>query len=102
MAADLRVLKVGSVIYVPAARGINLPDGTLHSGFFVVRDRGSAIKNNGDLARFDFFIGTDSWRNTSNPFVKLRFSDKGAKFSYYVVRGATAELIRLQRNFPRL
>jgi hypothetical protein len=102
VAADARLLKVGSVIYIPAVRGMPLPDGSAHNGFFVVRDRGGAIKDRGAMARFDFFIGTDSWQNTSNPLVKLRFADQRSRFSYYVVRGATAELIRLQRNFPRM
>jgi hypothetical protein len=102
VAADARLLKVGSVIYVPAVRGLRLPDGSSHNGFFVVRDRGGAIKDRGATARFDFFIGTDSWQNTRNPLVRLRFSDQKTKFSFYIVRGATAELIRVQRNYPEM
>ncbi|MBC7421591.1 MAG: hypothetical protein H7328_12760, partial [Bdellovibrio sp.] len=54
VAADLSIYKAGTVIFIPALVGLLLPDATLHAGYFIVRDTGSAIRGYG---RFDFFTG---------------------------------------------
>ncbi len=55
IAADLKIHKPGDIIYVPTAKGLKLPDGSLHPGFFQVRDTGSAFVGIG-AQRVDLFI----------------------------------------------
>lgn len=43
VAVDPTVIPLGSRVYIPAARGTPLPNGTLHDGFFAAVDIGSAI-----------------------------------------------------------
>lgn len=99
LAADLRVHKTGDVIYIPKVRGIRLPDGKTHDGYFVIRDRGGAIKGRG---RFDFFAGFLSYRDPSNPFAALGLGDKRNRFEYVEVKGEIAQRVLAARNFPRL
>lgn len=99
LAADLTLYKPGEVIFVPAVVGLELPDGTLHHGFFVIRDSGRGIKGHG---RFDFFSGQYSWRNPENPFKKLRLGDVNTNIPYYRISGEVANMIRLDRGFPNL
>lgn len=42
-AVDPTVVPLGSKLYIPAARGARLPDGTVHDGYFHAIDIGSAI-----------------------------------------------------------
>ena len=51
------------------ARGIRLPDGTIHDGYFIVRDTGGAFHGIGTLM-IDLFTGTG--------FQKSRFSSQKA------------------------
>lgn len=99
LAADLTLYKPGEVIFVPAVAGLALPDGTIHHGFFIIRDKGSRIEGYG---RFDFFSGAFSWRNPLNPFKKLRLGDKTTGIPYYRISGETAKKILLDRGFPNL
>lgn len=99
LAADLSIYKPGQVIYVPAIRGTQLPDGTKHSGYFVIRDQGRGIKGTG---RFDFFSGTFSWRDSRNPFKKLGLGDTKTKVPYFKVSGKTARQVLEHRAFPKL
>lgn len=99
IAADLSIYKPGDVIYVPAVVGLELPDGSQHTGYFVVRDTGRAIKGRG---RFDFFSGHISWRDDANPFKKIGLTNKAQRFEYYRIKGERAEQIRDERNFPKL
>ncbi|MEK6625676.1 MAG: 3D domain-containing protein [Bdellovibrionota bacterium] len=55
IAADLKVHKPGEILYVPTAKGLKLPDGTTHLGFFEVRDTGSAFVGIG-AQRVDLFV----------------------------------------------
>ena len=43
LAVDPTVVPLDSVLYIPAARGATLPDGTIHDGYFKALDIGSAI-----------------------------------------------------------
>lgn len=99
VAADLSIFKAGDVIYVPKVAGTLLPNGETHHGYFIVRDMGGVIDGDG---RFDFFSGFSSWRDTTNPFNKLKLTDINTKTPYYRVSGETADIVRKVRNFPGL
>jgi len=99
VAADLRIYKPGDVLFIPGVVGAELPDGSKHSGYFVVRDKGRAIVGKG---RFDFYSGFMSWRDPKNPFVKLGLSDKRTRINYYKMKGEVTDKIRKYRGFPRL
>jgi 3D (Asp-Asp-Asp) domain-containing protein len=99
LAADLRFYKPGDVVYVPGVTGAPLPDGSKHSGFFVVRDRGRAIKGRG---RFDFYSGSIHWQDPRNPFTKLGLADKRTRIPYFKITGDIAKKVREQRGFPSL
>lgn len=99
LAADLNVYKPGDVIYVPKVNGMLLPNGKVHDGYFIVRDQGRGITGKG---RFDFFSGFYSWRNQSNPFVKVGLRDQTNRFEYMRVTGPKAQQVRRNRAFPAL
>jgi 3D (Asp-Asp-Asp) domain-containing protein len=99
VAADLNFHKAGDVIYVPKVKGTVLPNGEIHDGFFVVRDRGGAIKGQ---HRFDFFTGSYDWHDPQNPFKKLGLSDVNAKFQYYKLKESAASQVRGRRGYPGL
>lgn len=99
LAADLSIYKPGDVIYIPTLHGVELPDGTIHDGYFVIRDRGRGIKGPG---RFDFFSGDHSWWNTENPFFKLGLANQKNQMFYVKIEGPVADQVRKARNYPRL
>jgi 3D (Asp-Asp-Asp) domain-containing protein len=82
LAVDPRVVPLGTVLYVPAARGvaITLPDGSTaqHDGWFYAADRGGAIKGN----HVDVFLGSAS----DNPFAFVK-SKAEPTFAAYVIAG---------------
>ncbi len=45
VAVDTSVVPLDSIVYIPAARGSTLPDGTIHDGYFEAIDIGTAIVN---------------------------------------------------------
>lgn len=98
IAADLSIYKLGDVIFVPAIAGIKLPDESQHSGYFIVRDTGSAIKGKG---RFDFYTGYYGLNHPKNVFVKYQLGDKNTRLPYYKVVDTIAQKVRSSRNFPR-
>lgn len=73
IAADQSIYPFGTVIYVPQALGVKLPDGSLHKGFFKVADVGGAIKGN----HIDVF----TIQGFKFPFVK---SSSSATFEAYI------------------
>jgi len=99
VAADLKFHKPGDVIFIPVLRGIELPNGTKHDGYLIVRDVGRAIKGSG---RFDFFSGYLSWKDHNNPFAKIGLGDSSKRFRYYKIQGATAKAVLSHRQFPGL
>ncbi|OFZ31606.1 MAG: hypothetical protein A2622_03215 [Bdellovibrionales bacterium RIFCSPHIGHO2_01_FULL_40_29] len=99
LAADLSIYKLGDVIYIPDAVGLQLPGGSQHNGYFIVRDTGGGIKGHG---RFDFFSGFDSLKNPSHPFRKLQFNDRTTHVPFFLVTGSVAQEILDMRNFPLL
>jgi 3D (Asp-Asp-Asp) domain-containing protein len=64
IAVDPKVIPIGSVVYIPAIRGIRLPTGETHDGYFLAHDIGGAIKEK----RIDIFVGPES--DTHNTFTK--------------------------------
>lgn len=100
IAADNKVHKVNEIIYVPAAKGILLPDGTTHEGYFIVRDTGGAFNGIGSQ-RVDMFTGTDP--DFDNTFQKAGFHHK-RPLDAFKIKGNSAELIRekLRERFNEL
>lgn len=99
IAADLTIHKVGEVIFVPKLVNTRLPDGTLHNGYLIIRDRGEAILG---ADRFDFFTGFFGPYDSGNVFAKLGFGDKKHRFGYQKVSGNIAKIIREYRNYPNI
>lgn len=100
VAADPRFHRNGDVIFVPAVRGTVLPTGDIHDGYFVVRDRGGAIKG---ADRFDFFTGFMDYRNPANPFVEIGLSNKKSDLDYIKIKNEEIKKNVLQnRNYPGL
>jgi hypothetical protein len=99
VAADLSIYRPGDVIFVPIARGIELPDGTKHSGYFIVRDTGRNILGK---TRFDFFTGHISWRDDENPFSNAGLANKANRFQFMKIKGAKAKAFSLLRSYPKL
>ncbi len=97
LAADLIYHKPGDVIFVQQVVGTVLPGGERHTGYFIIRDKGGAIKG---ADRFDFFTGFLDYRHLENPFTKLGLHDKKTKFEYRKVTGIEAENIKKKRNYP--
>jgi 3D (Asp-Asp-Asp) domain-containing protein len=81
IAVDTKVLPLGTVVYVPAARGVEvtMPSGrkAKHDGYFFASDRGGAISGN----HIDVFAG--HW--AENPFPSFIFSTAQKTFEAYVI-----------------
>lgn len=90
IAADNKIHKVNEIIYIPAAKGIELPDGTTHEGYFIVRDTGGAFNGIGSQ-RIDLFTGTDP--DFANAFQRAGFHHK-RPLPAFKIKGDSAELIR--------
>lgn len=100
VAADANFYPSGTVIFVPRVRGLELPTGEIHDGFFIVRDEGGGIRG---PDRFDFFTGYEDAVSKKNPFVKLGLGDPSYRFAYTVVKDqALIKEFRRFRNFPKL
>lgn len=100
IAADNTVHKIGDIIYIPAVDGMRLPDGSLHEGFFVVRDTGGAFDGIGSQ-RVDLFTGLEPDYN--NVFSRAGF-DHHKPLKAFKLRGGSAKLIeqRLKDQFGDL
>lgn len=94
VAVDPGVIPIGSVLYIPAARGvvITLPGGgqAVHDGYFYAADVGGAVQGN----HIDVFIGP----TTRNPFAFVRSTQSGS-FQAFLVNDAQiqAQLASLHR-----
>lgn len=99
VAADLNFHKLGDVIFVPSVRGITLPNGDIHDGYFVVRDSGSNLKED---VRFDFFTGFEDIKSENNVFRKLGLYTKDNRFRFQKVTDENATKVRVKRNYPKL
>ena len=99
VAADLKLYHTGDVLFVPAIRGVQLPDGSKHTGYFIVRDTGNLITGKG---RFDFYSGFLHWTDKRNPFKKLGLADIKTQIPYKIIGGALAVSARNSRAFPKI
>ncbi|MBC7371528.1 MAG: murein transglycosylase [Bdellovibrionaceae bacterium] len=99
IAADPAFHKPGDVIFVPKIVGLELPDGTKHNGYFIVRDEGGAILGE---SRFDFFTGFYGPYDKRNSFARMGLSDKKNKFGYQEMPEAIAQKVREFRNYPNI
>lgn len=91
VAVDRTVIPIGSLIYIPAARGqkIILPSGESieHDGYFYAADVGGAINNN----HIDVFLGISQ----QNPFSFIQ-SKASSTFTAFLINDAKAlESIKL-------
>lgn len=96
IAADPAYYAAGDVIFVPDIVGTVLPDGSIHDGFFTVRDSGHAIKG---IDRFDFFIGFDR-PNSNHIFYKKGLSSKESRLIYYRAMPIKQAQVKAERQFP--
>ncbi len=100
VAADLKFHKIGEVIYVPELKGVTLPNGEIHDGFFVVRDTGGRIKG---PHRFDFYTGFTPYLDPYNPFVTAGLQDKKTGLHYLkVVSPWLEDKIQTKRGYPMI
>ncbi|MFL5783049.1 MAG: 3D domain-containing protein [Bacteriovoracaceae bacterium] len=90
IAGDNRIHQIDDIIYVPEAKGLELPDGSIHDGYFVVRDTGGAFTGIGSQ-RVDMFTGTDP--DFNNVFQKAGFHHK-RPMEAYKINGASADEVR--------
>lgn len=82
IAADPNIYKMNQKIYIPKVKGTPLPDGSLHTGVFIIQDTGGNIDGKG---RFDFFTGLMKYTDKNNPFYKLGLSDKKTRMDFYLI-----------------
>jgi 3D (Asp-Asp-Asp) domain-containing protein len=90
IAADNRIHKINDIIYIPEVRGVKLPDGSTHEGYFIVRDTGGAFNGIG-AQRVDLFVGTDP--DYDNAFQKAGFHHKRAMDAFKIT-GDSADRVR--------
>ena len=64
VAIDPSLVPLGTIVFIPAAKGVVLPDGTVHDGIFFAEDVGSAIQGK----HVDFFA--QEGPESSQPFEK--------------------------------
>lgn len=100
IAADNKVHKIGSILYIPKAKGIRLPNGSIHNGMFIVRDTGGAFEGVGSK-RIDLFVGTAF--DYDNVFQKAGLV-KSNSFPAYRVKGVSADRVKdmLRKKFGNL
>lgn len=105
IAADLKFYKLGDVVFIPSVRGLKLPNGDVHEGYFVVRDSASKTatldKKSADKY-FDFFIGFDSDADSDNAFKKLGLSNRKNHFKFQAVPDDVAAQVRRKRGYPKI
>ena len=89
IAVDRQQIPLGSVVYIPAARGqqIQLANGEviIHDGYFFAADVGSAIKGN----HIDVFVGSDE----RSPFPFITSNPRGTFEAFVVQDPKIAEVL---------
>jgi membrane-bound lytic murein transglycosylase len=81
LATDQVAYPAGTMLYMPRARGVLLPDGSIHQGFFLVRDTGGAFHGIGKK-RVDMFVGLEVDGN--NAFSRVGFHHRKEEQSFIV------------------
>ncbi len=100
IAADLSVYPVGTMIYMPRAEGLSLPDGRTHNGIFVVRDTGGAFRGVG-AKRIDLFVGIESDRDNIFSRIGMNHRTNEKAFKLEGKRKASAQEF-FKNTFPDL
>jgi 3D (Asp-Asp-Asp) domain-containing protein len=90
IAADNKAHPVGEIVFVPKAVGLKLPDGSLHEGYFIVRDTGGAFTGIG-MQRVDLFTGLDP--DFNNVFSRAGFNHHSPTPAFRI-KGQSAEIIK--------
>ncbi len=90
VAVDPHKILIGSVLFIPQAVGMPLPDGTFHDGYFLAHDAGKQIKEE----HIDFFVGFQN--GTTNNFIKSGKIKNLQDVDVYVVGGIMDRVIRLR------
>lgn len=102
VAVDLGEHQLGDVIFVPAIKGLRLPDGRIHDGHLIVRD-GTRLLNETGPARLHFFTGIFKETDAKNVFAKkLHLDDPETRYPFEKVGLTKSQEIRQQRNYPLL
>jgi 3D (Asp-Asp-Asp) domain-containing protein len=101
VAADLNFHRPGEVIFIDKVKGTKLPNGEVHDGFFIVRDRGGAIKG---ANRFDFYTGLLHYKNDENPFTPLGLAgrNQSESISFRMATKLETLSVKEKRKFPEL
>ena len=95
IAADPKVHKVGDIIYIPDAVGIQLPNGSIHNGYFIVLDTGGAFVGIGQQ-RVDLFVGLQN--DNKNVFKDKGFHHKKPIKAYKVTGQKWHDAFKLLKN----
>ena len=90
LATDNKVHAIGDIVYIPSVVGLKLPDGSLHDGYFIVRDTGGAFNGVG-AQRVDMFTGLDPDYN--NAFQRAGFHHK-KPIGAFKIKGNSAEVVK--------
>ncbi|MDX6712374.1 MAG: hypothetical protein QOH96_3390 [Blastocatellia bacterium] len=88
LAVDPNVVKLGTVLYIPALDGIRLPSGEVHDGLVIAHDTGSAIIG----YRIDVFVGFEN--DVDNSLTQSGQIGNMEALSVYKVDDETADEIR--------
>ena len=88
LAVDPNVVKLGTVLYIPALDGIRLPSGEVHDGLVIAHDTGSAIIG----YRIDVFVGFEN--DVDNTLTQSGQIENLEALSVYKVDDETADEIR--------
>ena len=100
IAADLEVYPVGTIIYIPRAAGIKLPNGEIHNGIFVVRDTGGAFRGVG-AKRVDLFVGIE--KDINNVFSRAGMNHHTNERAFKLNGNRRSAAIKyLKAKFPTL
>ncbi|WP_009631350.1 3D domain-containing protein [Synechocystis sp. PCC 7509] len=91
IAVDRTVFPIGSIIYIPEARGkqVTLPSGekVVHDGYFFAGDVGGAIKNN----HIDVFIGISQ----QNPFAFIKSKATGTFTAFLIEKSQISQALKV-------
>lgn len=99
VAADLNFYQAGDAIFVPRLVGAQMPNGEIHDGYLLVRDKGGGVIG---ANRFDFFTGFFNHLSGDNVMAKLGFGDPKNRFEFRKATAEEAKKVRAQRSYPGL
>ena len=95
VAVDPERIALGSLLFIPAASGIPLPDGRLHDGVFRADDIGGAIRGR----MVDFFVGFED--HVDNRMSRSRFLRHGRAVEVYLVPTEYADALAKTHELAR-